>query len=351
MSLSDAQLPNFGDKYLQYFNPERQQFELRRKTTNEGSLGISEAMELIERLMRKHQLSFVPNKTDKRLVLLPFAFIEPEKGDKIMNTSTKEVYTIDQVIKNPDTNQWNGLVKLDLVNAPSIEDRHSLKYLDRKNYIKFEHEYPDVLLNNSSANLEGEVKNLPPIVPTVTWSLKTVEPGGLGKPFDSRKELKPRLRESTKDPYVTGHTVEIWGQWFDNIVQFDAWTSGFKASERLLTWMEQFLKLYAGFLRERGVSNVFFWKREEERQINTWRQQMPVKSTQFYFRTEEIEAVYQRDILKIDVSLGTETTIPYDDKYRYIAGQKVSGAYTSDDYRALFYRSGEYLFGDLDIRQ
>ena len=310
MSLSDSELPNFGDKYLQYFNPSRQSFELRRKSTNEGSLSISEAMELIERLMRKHQLSYVPNKSDRRLVLLPFAFVEPSKGDKIRNNVTQEVYTIDQIIKNPDTNQWNGLVKLDLVNPPSIEGRHSLSYLDPVNYIRFDHEFPDVLLNIPRANLEGELKNLPPIVPTVTWSLKTVEPGGLGKAFDSRKELKPRLRESTKDPYVTGYTVEIWGQFFDNIVQFDAWTSGFKATERLLSWMEQFIKLYTGFLRERGLSQLFFWRRQEETQINTWRQQLPVKGSQFYFRTEEIEAVYQRDTLKIDISIGAEATLP-----------------------------------------
>jgi len=282
---------------------------------------------------------------------LPFAFKVPSKGDKILNTVTTEVYTVDQIIKNPATNQWNGLVKLDLISPPSIEQRHSLTYLDSNNYIKFDHEFPDALLNIPTANLEGELKNLPPIVPTITWSLKTVEPGGVGKPFDSRKELKPRLRESTKDPYVKGYTVEVYGQWFDNIVQFEAWTSGFKTSERLISWMEQFLKLYTGFLRERGVNNMFFWRRQADAQVNSWRQQMPVKSTQFYFRTEEIEAVYQRDILKIDVSIGSENTMSVRDNPSYIADQYVSGGYTPAEYRALFYRSGEYLFGDLDIRQ
>ena len=36
---------------------------------------------------------------------------------------------------------------------------------------------------------------------------------------------------------------------------------------------------------------------------------------------------------------------------RYIADKKGSGLLSSEEYRALFYRSGEYLFGDLDIRQ
>jgi hypothetical protein len=352
MAISDSELPNFGDKYLQYFNPERQKFELRRKSTNEGCLGISEAMELLGRLMKKHQLSFIPNTSDKTLLLLPFAFIEPEEGDRLLNTSTKEMYTVEQIIRNPDTNQWNGVVKLDLVNQPSIEERHSLRYLNSDRYLKFDHEYPDSLVNIPRANLEGQLQNLPPIVPTIAWSLQVVEPGGLGKPFDSRKELKPRLRESTKDPYVSGYTVEIWGQFFDNIVQFDAYSSGFKQSERLLSWMEQFVKLYTGFLRQKGISNIFFWRRNQEQQTSAWRQALPIKTTQFYFRTEEIEAIYQRDILKMDITLGvSETDTEYNDGLKYIASQKVSGNYTSQEYRELFYRSGEYLFGDLDIRQ
>ncbi|MCB1712295.1 MAG: hypothetical protein KDH96_07420 [Candidatus Riesia sp.] len=345
-------IPNFGDSYLQYFNPALQKFELRRKSRNEGDVGISEAMELIEQLMKKHQMSFVPSKVDKRMVLFPFAFNRLEAGDQILNTVTKEVYTVNQVILNPETNQWNGLVKLNLINPPSIEQRHSLVCLNSDRYIKFDHEFPDTLLNNIRANPEGMLQNIPPIVPTITWSLKVKEPGGLGSPFDARKELKPRLRESTKDPYVSGYTVEIWGQWFDNIVQFDAWTDSFKGSERLLTWMEQLVKLYTGYLRQKGISQMFFWKRDEEKNNNTWRQQFPVKGSQFYFRTEELEAVYLRDVLKIDISLGVDETVSaYNSQYHYIAGQLVSGDYTPDEYRALFYRSGEYLFGDLDIRQ
>lgn len=351
MNQNDQEIPLFGDNYVQIFNPDRQQFELRRKSRNEGSVSLSESMELISILMKKHQLSYVPNKVNKNIILFPFCFIEPQQGDKIINTSTKEVYIVEQVLRNPTTNQWEGLVKLDLSEPPSIEKRHSLEFLDKSRYIKFDHEFPEALLNVPSANPEGILKNIPPIHPTITWSIKTIEPGGLGKPFDSKKELKPRLRESTKDPFVRGYTVEIYGQWFDSIVQFDAWSNGFRTTERLLSWIEQMLKLYAVYLRQRGVTNMFFWKRPEEAQTSVWRQSVPVKGTQFYFRTEELEAVYQRDILKIDISLGTDGNVSYTNQFRYIADQLVSGNYTPDDYRALFYRSGEYLFGDLDIRQ
>lgn len=351
MTEQNNDLPRFGDNYLQYFNPDQQRFELRRKARNEGILGISETMELVEKLARRHQLSFVPNLTNNKLVLFPFAFIPPIAGDKIRNGNTSEVYTVQQVILNPTTNQWNGLVKLDLVNPPSIEGRDWLEYVTPNRYIKFEHEFPSVLANTASPNPEGVQANIPPLEPTITWSLTTKEPGGLGKAFDPRKELKPRLRESVKDPYVPGYTVEIYGQFFDNIVQFNAWSNSHRTTERLVTWIEQLLKLYTGYLRRKGVSNMFFWRRSSDDLNNAWRQEIPVKGTQFYFRTEEIEAVYQRDILKIDISLGADEGIESRREMLYIADQLISGNYTPDEYRALFYRSGEYLFGDLDIRQ
>ena len=345
-------LPNFGDNYLQYYDPSRQRFELRRKSREHGNLNISQSMEILEKLIKKHQLSFVPNRTNPKLVFLPFCIIEPKTGDQIRNISTKEIYTIKQVIKNPTTNKWDGVVLLDLINPPSIELGHSLEYLNSDRYIKFDHTYPDQLLNTISANSEGKLTSIPPIHPTITWSLSAVEPGGRGKPFDSLKEYKPMLRESTKDPFVPGYTVEIYGQWFDNIVQFDAWSNGFRTSERLISWLEQLLKLYTGYLRQCGVSNLFFWKRLSEKQNNVWRQDLPVKSTQFYFRTEELEAVYSRDILKIDISLGLSETAPNRiDYYTYVADQLISGNYTPQEYQDLFYRSGEYLFGDIEIRQ
>lgn len=350
--MTSSNIPNFGDYYLQFYDPSRQQFEVRRKSREQSNVNISQAMELVGELIKKHQLSFVPNRVNPKLIFLPFAIIEPQIGDQIRNKTTNEVYTIEQVVKNPTTNRWDGVVQLSLVNPPSVEFRHSLEYLNPDRYIKFDHTYPDQLLNIINANSEGKIPIIPPIHPTITWSLSVVEPGGRGKPFDTIKELKPMLRELVKDPLVPGYTVEIYGQWFDNIVQFDSWSNSFRTSERLISWMEQLLKIYAGYLRQSGVSNLFFWKRDGERQTNVWRQDLPVKSTQFYFRTEELEAVYTRDILKVDISLGvSETRESPNNHYVYIADQLISGNYTPEEYRSLFYRSGEYLFGEIDIRQ
>ena len=346
-------LPEFGEDYIQVFDPHTKSFQVRRKSRTEGVLNTAQIMELISELLKRYQLTFVPNKTHKNLIYLPFAFIQPAEGDKIRNLGTNEVYTIDQVIKNPNTNSWDGLVKLDLINPPSLEEKHSLVYENIDRYIRFDHEMPDQLLNLPSANIEEVLRSKPPMKPTLTWSLRVKEPGGLGKPFDSKKQFRPSLRESVKDPLVKGYTVEIMGQWFDNIVQFDSWSNDQRTSERLIVWFEQFMSSYAGFIQQYGVPKLFFWRRNADDVNTTWRQAFPLRSTQYYFRTEELEAVYQRDILKIDVTLGANASFikRRDQETRYIADQKVSGALTSSQYRDLYYRSGQFLFGDIDILQ
>lgn len=353
MSIQYNELPSFGDSYLQYFDPESKSFHLRRRSRASGNISITEAMELISVYLRRYQMSFVPNKLDKNLILFPFLFIEPQVGQQIRNVTTGEVYTIEQILKNPQTKKWEGLLRFNLVNAPSIEQRHKLEYLNFDNYIRYEHEHPASAPNLLGANTDREQQTIAPMVPTVTWSLKVVEPGAFGQAFSSKKQLKPVLRESTKDPYVQGYTVDILGQSFDNIVQFSSWSHDNRTSEILIGWFDQFLKLYTGPLRQQGIEQMYFWKREQDSTNTTWRQTFAVRDSQWYFRTEELQAVYQRDILKIDITIDSSDTMQSRllNDVRYIADQKVSGQLTSEEYRNLFYRSGEYLFGDLDILQ
>lgn len=349
--MSSNELPDFGEDYIQVFDPVEKSYQIRRKSRSEGALSITQAMELISVLLKSHQLTYVPHHTHKNLLFLPFAFIRPKEGDKIRNLTTNEVYTVDQVLLNPTTKNWDGLVRLDLQNPPKITEKHSLAYENNDRYISFVHEMPDRILNSASANTEGIIDQKIPMNPTVTWSLRVKEAGGYGKPFDTKKQRTPHLRESVKDPLVPGYTVEIYGQWFDNIVQFDSWSNDQRTAERLISWFEQFMTSYAGYIKQQGIPHLFFWRRNADDVNTTWRQSFAMRSSQYYFRTEELEAVYQRDILKIDVTLGANATFVNrrDLEPRFIADQYVSGQPTTEEYRNLFYRSGQFLFGDIDI--
>jgi hypothetical protein len=349
-----SQFDNFTDRYLEVYDPSARALELRYKSQAEGTLTLLQTMELIESLMLRYQLVYKVSPTDKNLIFFPFMFIEPQKGDRILNTKTNETYTVDHIIKDPVKDEWQGLVRLELNNAPVALNGENLILYDEDKYVRFEHAYPTSSPNTIIANNAGGELNSPPMKPSITWFVSVKEPGALDQAFGPRKELKPRLRDRVKDPVVDGYTVEIYGQWFDNIVQFDAWYVNNKATERLIEWFEQFMRHHQMLLRKYGVSQSFFWKRLADDMKQQWRQPVWERSIQYYFRTEQLEAVYQRDLLKIDVILNTATGSIRSalDNKRYIADQLVSGKLTASGYRRLFYdESGNYLWGRLDILQ
>ena len=347
-------LPEFNEAYNEYYDPVRKSFEIRRRSRTEGNLAsISEASEYIDAFLRKYQATFIPNALDKSILFFPFMFIEPSPGDIIRNLTTNEAYTISRIIKNPETNRWEGLVKLNMASAPSLEGLHALEIVNRSKLVRFSHEVPDLLVNQVGANLEGSLKEPPPIQPTITWSIKTMEPGTLGSMTSSKREWKSRLRESYKDPLVQGHTVEVWGQKFSNTVQFDCWSNDPRTSDRLVSWFEQFMRLYTGNLRRSGLGNIIFLKRDQDSVNQVWRQAYNIRGSQYLIETEQLEAHYSRDILKIDISIETNTEhSPFGRRdTHWVADQMVSGELSYQEYRDLFYRSGEYLFGSIDILQ
>lgn len=346
-------LPEFQEFYTEHYNPLQKSFEIRRKSRTEGNLNsMTEVAEYISAYLRKYQMVYSINNIDKTVIFFPFMFIEPKPGDKIRNLTTNEVYTVVTTIKNPETNRWEGLVKLSVTNSPLIEELHALDFIGNDRVVRFEHEVPDVLVNQVGANLERLLKEPPPMQPTVTWTIKEMEPGTLGSITSSKKEWKPRLRESYKDPFVQGHTIEVWGQRITNTVQFNAWSNDPRTSDRLIGWFEQFMRLYTGQLRLSGCGLIIFLRRSEEDTNQVWRQAYNIRGSQYHVDTEILESNYIRDILKIDISLESQTgSLSRYNETRWIADQMVSGELTPSQYRALFFRSGEYLFGTLDIKQ
>lgn len=343
-------IPHFGDHYIELYDTQRKRLEVRRKSQREGNLSLGEAMELMGNCLQNYQMTYRINREDPSTFLFPFLLRRPPEGTQIINTATREVYTVDQIIENPETGTWDGVVRLQLRNAPT--GRQKLKFVDKHQYVRFDHEFSMDTPNLRGANNDRTAIDAGPIVPIISWTLLRREPGGSNQPFGPKKEYKPRLRESVKDPYEQGYTVEIVGQWFDNIIQFDCWEADNRSAEQLVEWFEQFMRLYSWIFMKEGLNQIFFWQRNRDTTETKWRQDIVKRSTQFYLRTEQLEAYYQKDLLKVDITVGstTDNIIVGDQNIRWIADQRVSGQLTGQAYRNLFYRSGVYLFGDLDIR-
>lgn len=340
-----------------YYDRTEAKKRARERSQAEDNLSLTEAIDLIELYLKVHQLSFIPHKSDPTLFRFPFMFRKPAIGSKIVNITTNEIYTVQQLLDDPDENRWNGVIKLNIEgNPPSNQERHALVYApsDKDNYVVFESEFPSVLVNQSSSNTDGISNSVPPLSPTITWSVVSSTPGSLDKISSNKVELSPRLRETKKDPLVPGYSIEIFGQTIDNFVQFDIWSTKPKESEDLIRWFQGFMAQYSYGLKRCGLKEVLFNQRLTDDLKRTWRQGVYVKSLQYFMRTEELSQRYERDLVKLDISVdiassGLTRTIDLEE--RYIAGQKVTGQITDEDYNNLFYRSGEYMFGETYYNQ
>lgn len=146
---------------------------------------------------------------------------------------------------------------------------------------------------------------------TVTYMVIRREPAALrgAAPFQGGKEIKPREREITEIDGDNGY-IGIKGQWFDNLVQFDCWTTKNVEAKSLIEWFENYLLRYTFYFMSIGVVQMFYfrggrftWGTTEEEAMVRWRNPLKVRSMTYYFRTEKLWMVDYYEIEQIRISL------------------------------------------------
>jgi hypothetical protein len=171
--------------------------------------------------------------------------------------------------------------------------------------------YPDELITPDTAR--NNINPASAMKKYITYQVVRREPSGMigkiGAPFEGGKEWKPRLRHTYKDE-TTGEWVEIYGQRFDNLVQYDLWAKSSQEADLLLEWLECFLNGYSFFFKENGVQEMFYFRSgrfafgtTEEEAMTMWRNPFKVRSLVWYIRTEDIYAKIRDSITQIQIHL------------------------------------------------
>lgn len=323
----------------------------QKKSTRDRNVNLDEAMEMVDILLMQYECNYRVHNVDRMLLHFPYLFQRPSDGTKIRNKSTGEIYVVQETIINPRSKNWEGLVKLE--STPSYPDRtkfEKLEFLDENNHVRFTSEDPQSLGIESQDSNELIVDK-GPIRPTVVHALVRKLPGSINsRPFGPAKQYRPDLRETLRADDDPNHTIEMYGQWLDHLVQFDCWTTDNFSADKLADWFERFVSLYGKILKLNGVQEVLFWERLRDASVTKWRQDLKSRAVQYFIRTEYLEAVFTRDITDIDYSVSlADNIVPNAGEYE-IAGQIVSGQVTSAEYNAMFRDSdGKYLFGNFNI--
>jgi hypothetical protein len=414
-------LERFDQIYLEWYDSRRRVRRVSNRLKSNRTADLLDAIDMIELLLTKHQSYFIKDKIYQWKLTFPYLFIKPDVGDKILNRTTEEVYTIKHVeeildierrpiygpiIREQKPASFTGVIILQEGHrAPrNYED---LEFVDKeKNYINFFEWGGKRNVIHPANRGDTSEKSKGPFRPTITWFVSRVEPGTIGRhPFDTAKQLKPIVREQFFDPdhtylqdntqvarslqsltdsgaitptgftpNITGsyyaltqaqgsplsstHTITVWGQWFDNLVQFDCWSISNQEANNLIYWFEDFMDLYTTILKINGVAEVLYWQRHVDNIVERWRDDIDNRTIQYYFKTEKLRVKRTRNLRQFDIRIkvshrgeplltGEPTGIstitgmygytPSEVPYNYMTGVHFTGV-------------GEYMWGTLDIQ-
>jgi len=211
-------------------------------------------------------------------------------GDKIRNYTAQKTYIVSEVIEEAGK---GGIVKLNNLGAPAIVDGDIL-LLEEKNTVNFESSYSKYIQERPVAEWRD----------TIVYRVKRREPGTIGKhPFDPPTEIKPRVREYSIDQDHPGCHIMVSGQWFDNLIQFDCWSKLNNSADSLVEWFEDFMFKYTWVWKKNGVNEILYWMRNIDLESTKFRNDLAVRSTTYYFRTETITTIREYDLKQIDFYL------------------------------------------------
>lgn len=175
----------------------------------------------------------------------------------------------------------------------------------------------------------NEYKTIPNIpAPHITWGVVRSEPGTFGgDPFRGTQEVKPRPREFlaifnpnlkkhvsglVKDTFVKqyGHLtkyLKIYGQAFDNLVQYNIWARSAWEAEELTEWFKDYMRVYTGMFREAGIVQMWFDRRVRDDTLVQIKNKFHLRSFLYYIRTERIDINSVLPIRRIETKIHVES--------------------------------------------
>ena len=327
------------------------------------SASIRDLYEMIDNLLPGFQSHHCVSLKNPWLVIFPYMVIPPKAGDKIYNETTKETYTVSYVAEDLN-GHFNGSCLLTGTTAP--KDTDCLRFVnptgagdELRKYIQFHHAYPVVSkLDVSASGSDLGTNESEPFTPTIVCSLYQQTPGTVMGRKDAvarNKEVKPRVRESyplPEDP--RNYTVQVRGQWLDNIVKFKCFETSHYKAERLVDWFMDFMSKHTWVLRKNGIQQIFFEERKGDKVEHVWRDDIVGYEVCYYVRTEELttEIIHNTGSVNLNVELAHT-----DDRTRLELNADPTGGLITgpfgDRFANLFDathdENGNYLFGDIDV--
>ena len=338
-------IDDYDERYHEYYDPRRNVTRLRL-LSGEPAASIDDAVDMVELLLDKHQNNFILHHSDKWLIQFPNMLKEPDVGMELYNVDQDVFYTVEHVTIDRETRTWNRWIRLTGPDGMEPLSTNKLQWSEKeKLFVRFMLSFPvsDAKPLEPTDGVLGD-KKYGPWRPTITCRIAKREPWGIDYPFSDRKQLKPRLFETFRDPDDRiRQSIEVWRQAYDNLLSFDCWAQDPLEAARIVTWFEDFLMQYVAVLKFNGVSEILEWERKDIQADERWRDDLVGHRTMWFFRTEKLRANRVRNITNMVFRMRVA---------KHPAGYIPGGSPVTGDqlwYWRVHDDTGSYLYGTFDV--
>lgn len=117
-------------------------------------------------------------------------------------------------------------------------------------------------------------------------------------------ELKPRaleqVTEDDNDDINRRHGI-IYGHKQKCTIQFDIVACDYKTANQVMTTFEEMMFTYSGYYKSKGLAEIYFLKHFTDKNLDNYRQDLSVRSLQYYVEIQKLITVFDTTIDNIDL--------------------------------------------------
>jgi hypothetical protein len=120
--------------------------------------------------------------------------------------------------------------------------------------------------------------------------------------------LKPMLMdvqiEKDSTGKETGESYLMYRQWFDANIEFDIFARNNKECRELLQRFEQLIMVYSGYLKRKGLAEIFFLREISPKSSLNYSENVPMRCILYYVRFESVTPIRISTINTINAKIG-----------------------------------------------
>ena len=111
-------------------------------------------------------------------------------------------------------------------------------------------------------------------------------------------------KEKDGDGNETGEAFLMYRQWFDANIEFDIFAQTNKECRELLQRFEQLIMVYSGYLKRKGLAEIFFLREISPKSSLNFSENTPMRCILYYVRFECVTPVKVSTINTINAKIG-----------------------------------------------